>query len=40
MISNCAPAPKYTPLSRQTKNVSTKDVDEWERKIMEDPKVK
>ena len=33
-------APKYTPLTRQLKNVSIKDVEEWERKIMEDPKVR
>ena len=33
-------AHKYTLLSRQLKNVSTKDTEEWEREIMSDPKVR
>ena len=34
------PAPRYTPLTRQVKTISTKDAEEWEKKIMEDPKVR
>ncbi|KAL1652424.1 bleomycin hydrolase [Didymella pomorum] len=32
--------PRYTPLSRQVKTISTKDAEEWEKKVMEDPKAR
>jgi hypothetical protein len=38
--SDVATAPRYTPLSRQVKTISTKDAEEWEKKVMEDPKVR
>lgn len=37
---NRSTATRYTQLSRQLKNVSIKDVEEWEKKMMEDPKVR
>lgn len=38
--SDVVTAPRYTPLSRQVKTISTKDAEEWEKKVMEDPKVR
>jgi hypothetical protein len=40
LYSDVVIAPRYTPLSRQVKTISTKDAEEWEKKIMEDPKVR
>ncbi|KAH6633222.1 bleomycin hydrolase [Boeremia exigua] len=36
-VADNAP-PRFSPLSRHVKTVSTKDAGEWERKVMEDPK--
>lgn len=38
--SNYVPAPKYAPLTKHEKTISTRDAEEWEKKIMEDPKVR
>lgn len=38
-MSNHNTAPSYTPLVRRGQGVSTASVGEWEKELMEDPKV-
>lgn len=37
--SNEFAAPKYTPLARSQQDISAADIGQWEKELMEDPKV-
>jgi bleomycin hydrolase len=38
-VSNMSEAPRYTPITRHQQDVSATTVEQWEKELMDDPKV-